>query len=328
MATSRSSKFWLCCACLAGMSSVAFALPLAGGSQGANITLASASDSLGAAAKGAAKPVGKGRYSVRIALPPPEPLVALPKIAGPQDDRRPLVVIDPGHGGHDPGAISPHGGAREKNITLGVARAIRDAILKEGRFRVALTRDDDRFLALQERYGIAQRLGADLFISVHADSAHINDASGATIYTLSEVASDREASRLAARENKADILNGIDLADKSPDVSSILIDLTQRETMMRSSDFAQLLHREGAQRMPFRSESHRFASFVVLKAPDVPSILLEAGYLTNARDVGLLSSREGRQAVGGSVADAIKVFFARQMASRSTSQSSPLGGDD
>ena len=209
----------------------------------------------------------------------------LPKIAGPADARLPLVVIDAGHGGHDPGAISPHGGKREKDVTLAIAQAVRFELLKTGRVRVALTRDSDKFLVLQDRYGIARRMKADLFISIHADAAENGEASGATVYTLSEVASDREAQRLASRENKSDIINGVNLGGADANVSSILIDLTQRETMNVSAEFARLLTREARPNMRLRSNSHRFASFIVLKAPDTPSVLFEAGYLTNEDDV-------------------------------------------
>ena len=153
------------------------------------------------------------------------------------------MVIDAGHGGHDPGAIGGSG-LREKDVTLKIAREIRDALLRSGRVRVALTRDDDRYLVLQERYGVARKLHADLFISIHCDSVGEGNATGASVYTLSEVASDKESARLAARENKADIIAGIDLADATPDISSILIDLTQRETMNSSANFARLLGRE------------------------------------------------------------------------------------
>lgn len=256
------------------------------------------------------------RYSVRVPLPKPSKGPPLPKIEGPDDKTRPLVVIDAGHGGHDPGAISPHDGTRESKVTLAVARAIRDELLKTGRVRVALTRDSDTFLVLEERYGIARRLGADLFISVHADAAASQTARGATIYTLSEVASDREAARLAARENKADVLNGVDLSGAASDVSSILIDLTRRETMNLSADFARLLRREGDAKMNFRTDSHRFASLVVLKAPDVPSVLLETGYVSNTDDVALLKSAAYQKRIAESVSQAITVFFARKLASR------------
>ena len=255
-------------------------------------------------------------YSVRVQLPAAKSAPDLPRILGSQDRSRPLVVIDAGHGGHDPGAISPHGGEREKDVTLALARALRDELLSTGRVRVALTRDTDKFLVLQERYGIARRMKADLFISIHADSAGNEEAHGATVYTLAEAASDRQAARLAARENKADIINGINLGDTPDDVNSILIDLTQRQTMNLSSDFASLVLREGKGKMQFRSTSHQFASFVVLKAPDVPSILLESGYLTNKDDLDYLTSREGRSKLSASVAKAVKIYFAKQIAAR------------
>ncbi len=260
------------------------------------------------------QPAGRHSYSVSMPLPVRAPAAALPHVYGEAD--RPLVVIDPGHGGHDPGAISPSGGLREKDLTLKVALAIRDALLASGRVRVALTREDDRFLVLQDRYGLARKLHADLFISVHCDSAGSSGASGATVYTLSEVASDKEAARLAARENKADILSGVDLGAASPDISSILIDLTQRETMNLSASFARLLGREAQPLIPIKENYHRMASLVVLKAPDMPSVLFETGYLSNDRDAEFLASDEGRRRVAKSVRNAVEVHFATRMASR------------
>ena len=144
---------------------------------------------------------------------------------------RPLVVIDPGHGGRDPGAVSPVSGIAEKHVTLAVSRAIRDALLQGGRVRVAMTRNDDRFVPLHERVAVARRLGANLFVAVHGDSAPNPNASGATIYTLSEVASDAQAARLAAAENRRDGVDDVDLGVSDPSVRAILADLTQRETM-------------------------------------------------------------------------------------------------
>jgi N-acetylmuramoyl-L-alanine amidase len=247
-------------------------------------------------------PIGKGNER------------GLPKLSGPADARLPLVVIDAGHGGHDPGAISPHGGIREKEVTLSIARAIRDEMIKSGRVRVALTRDTDRYLVLQDRYGIARKMKADLFISVHADSAENQTARGGSVYTLSEVASDREAQRLASRENKADIINGVNLGGAGAEVSSILIDLTQRETMNVSANFAKLLMREAKPNLVMRSNAHKFASFIVLKAPDTPSVLFETGYLSNAADAQFLSSADGRQKVARSVATAVQAHFARKLA--------------
>ena len=253
------------------------------------------------------------RYRVSQSVPPPARRLSLPRILG-DDASRPLVVIDAGHGGFDPGAIAPADGLREKDVTLRIAKAVRDRLAASGRVRVALTREDDRFLILQERYGIARKLKADLFISIHCDSIGAGDASGATIYTLSEVASDKQAARLAARENKADVIAGVDLGGTSPDISSILIDLTQRETMNRSASFAQLLGREASPLMPIKPNFHRMASLMVLKAPDMPSILFETGYISNPRDAQFISSQAGRDAIAESILRAVTIHFARRMA--------------
>lgn len=255
-------------------------------------------------------PRPRQRHSITVAIPDPAPAIGLPPVSGPDNPDRPLIMIDAGHGGHDPGAINPTHGWREKDVTLAMARAIRAELLRSGRYRVAMTRDEDAFLILQERYGLARRLGADLFISVHADAATNTEARGASIYTLSEVASDREAARLAARENRADILNGVNLSGQSSAVSNILIDLTQRVTMTRSSQFAQILEREAASLVSFHLPAHRFASLVVLKSPDTPSVLLETGYISNDLDGAMIRSAAGQQRVAQAVARAITVYFA------------------
>ena len=185
--------------------------------------------------------------------------------------------------------------AREKDVTLQIAKAIRDELLQSGRVRVALTREDDRFLVLQERYGIARKLKADLFISIHCDSVGTGNATGASVYTLSEVASDKEVAKLAARENKADIIGGVDLGSENADVSSILIDLTQRETMNASAAFARLLGREAQPLIPLKPNFHQMASLMVLKAPDMPSILFETGYISNPNDAAFIDSPDGAQ---------------------------------
>lgn len=257
---------------------------------------------------------GPGGAGVTIAIEPPsaDEQGPLPAVTRARGDNPPLVVIDPGHGGHDPGAPSPFGQTREKDITLALAREIRDDLARSGRVRVALTRDGDTYLPLEARYGIARRLGADLFVSIHADAAPLNDqARGATVYTLSEVASDREAALLAARENASDLVGG---ARMSPDqnVNLILIDLAQRESMDVSADFARLLFREASPVFPFRPDWHRFAAFVVLKAPDIPSILFESGYLTNAVDAAYVQSPEGRRQIAEGMRRAIEAHFARR----------------
>jgi len=237
----------------------------------------------------------------------------LPPVYGASDPSRPLVVLDPGHGGRDPGATSPFGNRREKDVTLAIARAIRDALAASGRVRVAMTREDDRYLVLRDRYEIARAMKAGLFISIHADAAPANDgARGATIYTLSEVASDREAALLAEQQNRSDRLAGAP-ADADASVNRILIDLLQRESMEVSADFAALLQREGAAYFPFRPEYHRFASLVVLKAPDVPSILFETGYLTNPADSAYIQSPEGQRRIAAGMKNAIELHFARRL---------------
>ncbi len=253
-------------------------------------------------------------YSVSVPVPPRPAAYALPRIHG-SDDDRPLVVIDAGHGGHDPGSISASG-IKEKDLALKIAKAIRDELIASGRARVALTREDDRYLLHRDRFEVARKLGAALFISVHCDAAHTPDATGATVYTLSEVASDKEAARLAARENKSDILAGIDLRTQNRDVSSILIDLTQRETMNASAKFARLLGREAQGLIPVKPNYHRMASLLVLKAPDMPSILFETGYISNENDVAMLSSTEGRRRIAQSVSQAVAIHFATRMAAR------------
>ncbi|MFM7028870.1 MAG: N-acetylmuramoyl-L-alanine amidase [Chakrabartia sp.] len=245
--------------------------------------------------------------TLRIPLAPATAGPLIPAVEGPAG--RPLIVIDPGHGGHDPGAISPFGGLMEKTLTLDAARKIRAALLASGRVRVALTRDADRFLALRERTAIARHLKADLFLSVHADSAD-RTALGASIYTLSDIASDREAQALAQRENKADILNGINLSGRDTAVTSILVDLAQRETMARSVDFARLLRREGSGLVPFHAGGVRMAGLAVLKAPDMPAVLLELGYLSHPADVERLRSSAGQAAIARMVRRAVDIHFA------------------
>lgn len=254
------------------------------------------------------------RYEVSIPVPKASQKLALPRIYG-DDDSRPLVVIDAGHGGVDPGSIAPSNGRHEKDVALRIALAVRDELVRSGRVRVAMTREDDRFLVLQERYGIARRLKANLFISIHCDSVGSGDATGATVYTLSEVASDKESAKLAARENKADIIAGIDLGGSNADISSILIDLTQRETMNSSASFARLLGREAQSSIPVKANFHRMASLMVLKAPDMPSILFEAGYMSNPNDLAFIDSKEGRKRIAETMRRTVDIFFARQMAS-------------
>ncbi len=251
-------------------------------------------------------------YVLRLALPPAGAAMDLPQIEGPPDASRPLVVIDAGHGGHDPGASA--GEIQEKALTLALALAVRDELLQAGGIRVALTRSDDRYLLLAERSGIARRLKADLLLSIHADSTDGgSDASGATVYTLSEQGSSETARRMAERENRSDSINGIALEDTSSAVSAILVDLSQRETQARSEEMAWLILREARGRMRFRPIPLQSAAFIVLKSPDVPSVLYETGYISNAGDVARLVDPEGRRIFAEAAARAIRTFFARQL---------------
>ena len=240
----------------------------------------------------------------------------LPPIAGPADPSRPLVVIDAGHGGRDPGAIGTDPEGRrfeEKAITLALALALRDELLRQGGIRVALTRSDDRILPLPYRPEIARRLEASLFISIHADSAgEKEEVSGASIYTLSNAASSEAAARFAARENDADRLNGITIAGQSAAVSTILVELSQQRTQEEALDFAALVLREGAGTLPFIPQPRRAAALAVLRAPDVPSVLFESGFVTNLTDRARLTTREGRAQYAQVLARAIRIHLARR----------------
>lgn len=262
---------------------------------------------------GAAIPVPVlGRdYVIRVALPEASETIGLPEILGPDDPTRPLVVIDAGHGGPDPGTVGSQ--YREKMIVLGLARALRDRLLEEGGIRVAMTRDDDSFIVLEERAAIARDLGADLFLSIHADSAGERaDVTGASIYTLSETASSEAAARFAERENEADIINGVDLSGQDEAVNAILVELSQRRTSEQSVEFAQLIEREGEGNLRFHPQARRSAALAVLRAPDVPSVLFEAGFVTNEEEAAALASVEGRERFAETMARAIRIYFARQ----------------
>lgn len=269
-----------------------------------------------AAATGQRIPVPEwGRdYVLRFALDPVDGPLALPAIAGPDDPSRPLVVIDAGHGGRDPGAIGEgEDGTRfaEKDITLAIARALREELLRSGTIRVALTREDDRILALGDRSEIARQLGADLFISIHADSAGERDTvSGASVYTLSNAASSEAAARFAARENSADRVNGLSVAGQSEAVSALLVELSQQRTQDDAARFAALLVREGEGALAFVAQPRRSAALAVLRAPDVPSVLFESGFVTNQADRARLTTPEGRQTYAEVLARAIRIYFA------------------
>ena len=224
------------------------------------------------------------------------------------------IVIDAGHGGVDPGTIGSKG-QQEKNIVLATAKAIKEKLESTGNFRVLLTRDTDVYIPHRQRFEYARDAGADLFITIHADAHANKKIRGATVYTLSEKASDDETAALARRENKSDLIAGIDLGGESSDVANILVDLAMRETMNYSARFAGYLVPELRKEVLLRKNSHRFAGFLMLKAPDVPSVLLEIGYLSNAEDAKRMTSKKGREKIATAVANAIEQYFTSVVAS-------------
>jgi N-acetylmuramoyl-L-alanine amidase len=223
---------------------------------------------------------------------------------------RPIVVVDAGHGGKDPGARSASGTSNEKDLTLLLARELRDELAERGRVRVALTREDDRYLTLDQRAQIARKLGASAYLSLHIDSAANPAARGATVYSLSDVASDAEAARLAAKENKA----GEGLSSE-PDgsVRSMLSDLALREQMNASASLAERLVRKSAGRYLLRPEPHRFADFRVLRHAEVPAVLFEAGYISNTEDEALLREPKKRERIIAALAQAIEADVASRI---------------
>ncbi|MBM3951287.1 MAG: AMIN domain-containing protein [Rhodospirillales bacterium] len=221
-----------------------------------------------------------------------------------------VIVIDPGHGGLDPGTVGANG-THEKHVTLAMAKELKRQLEQTGRYKVVLTRDRDIFLRLRDRVAIAREAGADLFMSIHADSIADGAARGPSVYTLSEKASDREAAELAEKENKADVIAGIDLSHETPEVGSILIDLAQRETMNRSAHFAAGMIGEIRKETAVLRNTHRFAGFAVLKAPDVPSVLVELGFLSNPSDEKALLNRAYRAKLAQAIVRATDRFFTR-----------------
>jgi N-acetylmuramoyl-L-alanine amidase len=240
--------------------------------------------------------------SLTVSLPPPvsDRIYASPVAGG-----RPIVVIDAGHGGRDPGATSVSGQVHEKDLTLALARDLRDDLVKRGRVRVAMTRDDDRYLTLDERAAVARRLDAAMFVSLHIDSAPNPLARGASVYSLSDVASDEEAARLAAADNG----NG-DGAKDNGSVEGMLSDLTMRAQMSASADLATRLVDKSAGRFELRPNPHRFAAFHVLRRANAAAVLFEAGYLSNADDEVLLRSPRYRSAIALALAQAIEADIA------------------
>jgi N-acetylmuramoyl-L-alanine amidase len=254
-----------------------------------------------------------------------DPVVAMKAAAEPKPadalDLRPVVVIDPGHGGVDNGTQAGGGENNEKDLVLGFGLALRDRIEKSGKYRVVMTREDDTFVPLADRVRIARNQSAALFVSIHADALPRGegDAQGATIYTLSDRASDSEAERLAEVENKADAIGGVNLTEEPTEVADILIDLARRETRAFSNRFARLLMGEMKTTARMHKRPLKSAGFKVLKAPDVPSVLVELGYVSNKDDLEHLLSENWRARIVGSMGQAIDAFFAKRLAKAGSS---------
>ncbi|MEQ1612297.1 MAG: N-acetylmuramoyl-L-alanine amidase [Hyphomicrobiaceae bacterium] len=244
----------------------------------------------------------------------------LPAAAG-KVNAKPVVVIDPGHGGLDPGAVV--GGITEKSVVLAVARQVRAFLLASGRYDVAMTRSTDVFISLDHRLRTSERLKADLFISIHADSVgEINLAQsvrGATVYTLSEQASDEQARLLAEKENAVDLLAGLERGkgEGQDQVRNILVDLMKRETANFAHDFRGMVVNELRRHVPMARDPQRAAAFKVLKQTQTPSVLIELGYMSNVQDQKLLHSAEWQKQVGGSIAASVEAFFAKRPATAS-----------
>ncbi|NRA89322.1 MAG: N-acetylmuramoyl-L-alanine amidase, partial [Rhizobiales bacterium] len=227
-----------------------------------------------------------------------------------QKQRKPVIVLDAGHGGIDGGAVS-RGGTREKNVVLNVAKKLQKQLLATGKFRVYLTRKGDYFIKLRDRVKISRKHKADLFISLHADSvaSRHSSARGASIYTLSDKSSDKEAAALARKENRSDILAGVQFKNETKVVASILIDLAQRDSKTKSVKFARLAVTQMKGNVVVRKKPIKFAGFRVLKAPDVPSVLIELGYLSNSNDERNLKSNAWQSKMAGSIKRSIVKYF-------------------
>lgn len=240
------------------------------------------------------------------------PSDAPPKVEG---DARPLIVIDPGHGGIDNGAKGT-GGELEKDVVLAFALTLREKLEAQGKYRVAMTRSEDEFIALGERVRFARSRNAALFVSVHADALPKREglAEGATVYTLSENASDAEAARLAETENKADVIAGVDLTAEPDDVANILVDLAQRETKTFSMQFARTVVEELKSAARLHKHPLKSAGFKVLLAPDVPSVLVELGYMSTKDDLKQLTSANWRARTAQALAQAVDAYFTPRVA--------------
>lgn len=253
--------------------------------------------------------IGEARTG-RLTLDLPDP-VADVRVREARLPGRPIVLIDPGHGGRDPGAPGVSGTTREKDLTLAMAKELADLLEQRGRVRVALTREGDKYLSLEQRAAIARRLQASLFLSIHMDSAPNPLAKGATIYSLSDVASSEEAARFAAAENGAD---GALSSEADDSVRALLADVALREQMEASAGLAERLLRRAAGRVELRPRPHQFAAFHVLRRAETPAVLVEAGYISNAEDEAALITKEGRAPLVLALAQAVEADLATRTA--------------
>ena len=273
------------------------------GAAAALLAVAAIAIAVGSSGSGAASTeTSAGKGSLTFELPP----AANDRIYGaPTAKGRPIVVIDAGHGGRDPGARSVSGQISEKDLTLALSNELRDKLVERGRVRVALTRDGDQYLTLEDRAAIARRLDAAMFVSIHVDSAPNPLARGASVYSLSDVASDAEAAHLAAAQN-----GGASSGVASGSVDSILSELAMRSQMSSSADLATRLIKRSAGRFEMRPEPHRFAAFHVLRRAEAPAVLFEAGYLSNVDDEALLRDPKHRSDIVLALAQAIEADVA------------------
>jgi N-acetylmuramoyl-L-alanine amidase len=259
---------------------------------------------------------GQAKIQQDIAALSAEPLVppAGKNIILPNKRGKKIIVLDPGHGGIDPGAIS-RAGTKEKDVVLSFAHVLRKALLATGKYEVVMTRSDDRFISLKNRVIVARDKNADLFLAIHADTVRGKDARGVTLYTLSEKASDAEAEALAKRENRADIIGGLDLEAETEEITDILIDLAQRESKNHAMFFSKKAVSHLKPLTLMTGKPLRSAGFMVLKAPDVPSVLLELGFLSSKSDEKLLTSVAWQTKIAKAFATAMDAYFATEVAS-------------
>ncbi len=248
--------------------------------------------------------------SQQVTAPPPIAHVAMrPTIPSPP--KVPVIVIDPGHGGDDPGTLGRFIGIYEKDLALTYARALKAALEKQGGYKVVLTRNGDYFIPLGERVAVARKARGDLFISLHANSHPKEAMSGLSVYTVSDTASDKEAELLANEENKDDTLKTIHLSADNEEVAPILINLMQRETRNISASFAEGAIAELGKHVEMLRNTHRFAGFKVLKGVDVPAVLFELGYLSNRNEEKLLITPKHRKKIIDGLVQAINTHFGR-----------------